>query len=123
MPYRPHLLHAYREWLSQPALPAMLPNSLVITLAKMTPKKSLLMPHLRRSAISEHPVIPLKGKTMCYILLTGPDYKANKKNNIYIHMYVYIYMNTYTHMHVCVKYSHKMIKAQFHLILVTKIMN
>lgn len=99
MPYRPHWLPAYREWLGQPALPAMLSNSLVITSAKMTQKESLLMPHLRRTAISEQPGIPLKGKTMCYILLTGPDYKANKKNNIYTYTCTYTYM--YTHMCVC----------------------
>lgn len=41
-------------------------HSLVITPAEMTPKESLLMPHRRRSAITEQPVIALEGKTMLH---------------------------------------------------------
>jgi len=57
----------------------MLPYFSDITQEEMTPKEHLLMPHFRRSAISEPTVIPLKGKTM-HLYISGSSEFQSKKN-------------------------------------------
>jgi len=67
MPDRLHWLQVCHEWFSQPAFPAMLPHFPAITQEEITQMESLLMPPIRRGAISEQSIIPLRGKNNVFI--------------------------------------------------------